>query len=457
MKSRIKNVLFAFLAMSFLGLAHAQAQTVQYSTGTPTFYTGDPINFPAVISGFGGAPNCRSTTLPVGLFVNPTTCSIMGNIPFVPGSGQYYDATINSDGAPAVSLRVKVLPSGIKFSNTQPIYFSGERVTIAPQIIGYVGRSPQCTTSGLPGGLTIDPASCRISGFAPPVMGPGTTQIVTVTPTGGMQETLRITFMANTVTYSTLQPVFRSGTRVSFLPRLNGFPGGNPQCSATGLPVGLTIDPATCAIAGMAPPISLPTQNFSAVIRYGAGTQINMMIQITSSDAIVYSTNQPVFYSNDFVSFIPQILGYDGGRVPSCTATGLPPGLTIDIATCAIKGRAPVVNPIGQYFNVMITANGIAQVPLFMTILANGIIYPATDLTMYAGERINLIPTIVGFNGMPIGCSATGLPPGVQMDPMTCTIFGTLPQVPSIGTTFIATVTAPGTLPVTIQIEVLAP
>ena len=226
---------------------------------------------------------------------------------------------------------------------------------------------------------------------------------------------------------------------------------GSYTWSATGLPPGLSIGPATGTITGT------PTT---------AGTFASATVKVTDSASATASKVYSVTISPLLGITGPASLptGTVGTAYPSTTvtatggtgsytwsATGLPPGLSIGLTTGAITGT-PTANA-GSPFSVTVkvtdSASATATRPYLLTINAAplsitgpaslpagmvGTAYPSTTVTATGGTS-------------PYTWSATGLPPGLSIDPIMGKITGT----PTTAGMFNATVKVTDSAPTTVS------
>jgi len=132
------------------------------------------------------------------------------------------------------------------------------------------------------------------------------------------------------------------------------------------------------------------------------------------------------------------------------TATGLPPGLTINPLTGVITGTlAPDASADGPY-TVVITASDPDNDTISTTFewavtnVAPIVIDPIGPQTGVDGQPVNL-PVSNSYNdpdGDPVTFTVTGLPTGLSIDPNTGVISGTLPNDSSVDGPYLVIVTA---------------
>lgn len=183
--------------------------------------------------------------------------------------------------------------------------------------------------------------------------------------------------------------------------------------------------------------------NSNAAFTDGTPLAVGRSIALTPSDGSTLSNGLVGTAYND-----GSISATGGGGTITFSATGLPPGLSIDAATGAITGTPTA----GGTFTVAVTATGatsgtatasftivIAAAPLPVSLApANGSALTAGVVgAAYNDGSI----TATGGVGT-ITFSATGLPPGLSIDPATGAIKGT----PTADGTFTVEVTATGAI-----------
>lgn len=338
--------------------------SVRFPSTLPVVFSGDRVVITPQLFGYTGTklPNCVASGLPGGLTIDRTSCAITGTV-FAP-SNIVHNVSVTASLSNPITLKLEIVSNGVKYPSSTPTFYSGDQVYFVPRLVGFSGRTPACFASGLPAGLTIDANTCAVRGVAPLVPTMGQIFNVTVGFSGGTAQNLRIKVLANAVDFADVTPTFYSGDRVYMAPRLVGFNGRSPACYASGLPSGLTIDPFTCAISGIAPMASAGMM-YTATINSANAPTTTLQISLVPS-AVVYPVGRLAYLSQEWISVVPRIVGFNDGRSVNCTATGLPPGLTIHPYTCEISGQAPTVPAPGQSFGVNVTTpNAAPQMLVF--------------------------------------------------------------------------------------------
>lgn len=243
-----------------------------------------PVSVPFAASGSG--VTWKATGLPTGLTIDPTTGVVSGvptvaaifstqltatdasaqedylsfswvvnNLPTIPSQG-----TLTTPGSVAYTKTFVVTKS----TGTAP--FTGT----APYTWSWSGVPTATWTTGTPPGLTMDPATGTVSGT--PNVGGSTTVTVSVTDSFKQVGTRSFTWTVTPLSVGTFTvPASKVGTAIT--PVTVTAAGGIPpyvSFSATNLPTGLAIDPATGTISGT------PIQ---------AKTFANVVLTVTDSSA----------------------------------------------------------------------------------------------------------------------------------------------------------------------------
>ncbi|WP_082458604.1 putative Ig domain-containing protein [Pedobacter sp. Leaf216] len=392
----------------------------------------------------GGTPGYTYTlasgsTLPAGLTLS--TAGLVSGTPTATGNPTFDVVATDTKGCsttstftltvtPALALAPGALPNGV----TGTAYTTNG----IPAATGGTGPYTYTATS-LPPGLTFNPATREITGTPTQI---GTYTIpVTVTDANGNTITANYTIKvtdplvlpAATLANGTTGTVYPTQT----IPSATG--GSTPYTyAATGLPPGLTFDPATRAISGT------PTQ---------AGT-FTVPVTVTDADGKTATNNYTIVVVDPLL--LPAATLPDGTEgtvyatqtLPSATggvgpytyaATNLPAGLTFNPATREVSGTP---TQAGNYAIGVIATDSegrtasntyalkvIGVLSLPGASLPNGIVgtpYPTQTL-----------PAVTGGTA-PYTYLATNLPPGLSFNTATREITGT----PTLGGTFTISLTA---------------
>jgi gliding motility-associated-like protein len=417
---------------------------IVFNGATLTNATAGSVYTKQIAAATGGTPTytyalASGSTLPTGLAISST--GLITGTPTVPNTYTFSvvatdtkncttTATYNLTVTNALVLTPGSLPNGV--TNTP------YPTQVIPDATGGTGPYTY-TATNLPPGLTFDPATKEIKGT--PTQAGTYTIPVTVTDANGNTVTSNFTVKitdplvlpAATLANGTTGTVYPT----QIIPLATG--GSTPYTySATGLPPGLTFDPATREITGT--PTQAGTFTVPVTITDGDGKTVTTNYSITVVDPLVLPAatladgTEGVLYPTQT---IPAATGGSGSY--TYTASNLPPGLTFDPATREIKGTPT------QAGNYVVTVNvndgqgktatntypikviGVLSLP--SATLANGVVgttYPTQTL-----------PAVTGGTA-PYTYLATGLPPELNFNTSTREITGT----PTLGGTYTVSLTA---------------
>ncbi|MBM7069284.1 putative Ig domain-containing protein [Actibacterium sp. 188UL27-1] len=322
------------------------------------------------------------------------------------------------------------------------------------------------TVTGLPPSLSVDAAG-NVTGpldNSDSQGGPNNdgfyTVTVTATDADGATATETFTWTVNNIDPVVATPIPDQTANDGDAFTLNVGPNFNDPdnddlaFSATGLPPGLSIN-ANGVISGTLALNASANEPYSVTVTAddGEGGQ--------TSDTFVFRVNNPVPTN---VTPIPNQTNDDGttgislnvssnfmSTPPvSFAATGLPPGLSIDMNTGIITGDIPNSASQGAPYTVAVTVtdnNGDTSTSSFTWTVNNPV--PTTtglpDVNATDGDTGVSIPTASSFadpDGDALTFTATGLPPGLSINPTTGEITGTVPIDASQNQPYNITVTA---------------
>ena len=361
----------------------------------------------------------------------------------ITGSANTYSATVTaSDGqgdnpSQTFTWNVSVLSETNPGTQNNAV---GDSVSLQIQDSGLpTGDSWSYSATGLPSGLSIDPASGLIAGT---VTGSANTYSASVTASDGQGAGASQTFTWNVSVLSVINPGTQNnavGDSVSLQTQDSGLPSGDSwSYSATGLPSGLSIDPTSGLITGT---VTGSANTYSASVTASDGQGASATQDFTWNVSVLSVTN-PGTQNNavgDTVSLQVQDSGLPSGDSWSYSAT-LPSGLSIDPATGSITGT---ITGSANTYSASVTASdgqgASATQDFTWNVSVLSVTNPGTQNSAL-GASVSLQ---VHDSGLPTGdswsYSATGLPSGLAINPGTGLITGTITGSPE---TYSASVTA---------------
>ncbi|MBK8398092.1 MAG: DUF1554 domain-containing protein [Leptospiraceae bacterium] len=252
-----------------------------YSSGSYVFLESSTIT-PLVPTFSGSITSCSaSPSLPSGLSINATTCTISG-IPSIPQIATNYTITAsNALGNTTANFSILV-NSQITISYTGgPFNFSqGNLISTLTPNIASGSPSGYSISPSLPAGLSFNPTTGVISG-TPSITLASTNFTITVTSAinGNANTIISITVSVPppTVSYSGSPFILLQNFPISVItPSLTG---SVTSCSASpSLPTGLIINTTTCAISGTPTVSQVSTPYTITVTNAGGSTNTNIDI-----------------------------------------------------------------------------------------------------------------------------------------------------------------------------------
>ncbi len=297
-------------------------------------------------------------------------------------------------------------------------------------VAGIGGTTPYSwSATGLPAGLTINPVSGQITG-TPTASGPFTVAVTLtdastpthLTATRNLSLTIAATLSITTgslgngvvgVPYSA--PVAASGGTTPYV------------WSATGLPNGLTIDSVSGQITGT--PTAAGTSTVAITV-----TDATTPTHLTASKSLSLTIAPGVLITTASLPNGQVGQPYNapntasGGLTPyTWSASGLPPGLTIDSTTGQITGTPTSGGPNNVTVTVTdaTTPTHLTNSKSFSVNIAVGVSITTTSLASGFVNTPYSSPVAATGGVTPYTWSATGLPAGLTIDPTTGQLSGT--------------------------------
>ncbi len=311
----------------------------------------------------GGVTSCSpSPTLPTGLSINATTCTISGTPSAAKVATAYTITASNAYGNTNVLVTITAqlyAPSSISFpfAGGTVNYTTGVAVNVAASISGIV---TSCSVSpSLPAGLTLNTTTCAITG-TPTGTSPATNYTITASNASGSANTtvtigVNPPAPSNLVYPSSNALSFAIGTAKTVTPTVTGTV---TNCVANPtLPAGLTINAATCAIGGNATVEQTSTAYVITASNAGGNVIANITITVANPPA---NFTFPVAATNGIkngtaINISPSITG---SSITFSISPALPTGVTLNTSTGAITGAYTSNEGLRETYTVTATNSG---------------------------------------------------------------------------------------------------
>ncbi len=417
---------------------------------------GTPFGF--TITASGSPTSYSASPLPSGLAINTTTGAITGT-PSVAGTTSVLLGATNSTGTGNATLTVTVAAAGVAPSITNsPLNAAGTVGTPFGFTITASGSPTSYTASPLPAGLSIVAATGAITG-TPTAVGTTSVLLGATNGTGTGNATLTITVaaagVAPVISNNPLNAAGTVGTPFGFTITASGSP---TSYSASPLPAGLSIVAATGAITGTPSAVGTTAVLLGATNSSGTGSATLTITVAGAGSSPIITNNQP-----NAAATVGAPFGYTiaaSGSPTSYSASGLPPGLTLDTLTGVISGTP---SGAGVYIATLgaNNASGTGIITLVITVAPTTTAPVITSPTTAPGTVGQPFVTyLIAATGLPTSYSATGLPPGLTLNPLTGAITGSPTVAGTSNVTLTATNSAGSTtasLAITVAAAAVAP
>ncbi len=169
-----------------------------------------------------------------------------------------------------------------------------------------------------------------------------------------------------------------------------------------------------------------------------------------ASSITLYNPGDQTDFAGDGVNWSVSAADSDPNAPLSYSATGLPPGLSMDHSSGTFSGSIPNDAGNGAPYVVTINvsdSNGSTATQTFNWTVNPPVvnIYSGGDQTNLAGDTVGVIESGYNSDSFPLTFSATGLPPGVHIDPYSGYLYGTVANNAAQAASYVVTITATDT------------
>jgi hypothetical protein len=418
------------------------------SPGDQSNTVGDNITLPiAGVDHDGDALQYSAVGLPPGLNIDSGTGIISGTITAGADGASPYTVTVSaSDGTTrstntftwnvtALSLTDPGNQDGVEGSNV-----ALQLLTQAP-----AGDTLQYSATGLPNGLSLNLTTGLISGTLAPGDAAGSPDSVTVTVSDGNNNAQQ------TFTW-TVEPVIAltnpggqsnaDGDTISLALSASDADNGTLSYSATGLPSGLSINGDTGLISGTIGSTADSSSPYTVTVSASDGTNSSSQtFPWLVSHVFLANPGDQANTDGDSVNLAATARDNDQDTL-TYSAAGLPPGLSINSSTGAVSGAVSSTADTSSPYSVTLTASdgtSSSSVTFLWKVTALSLANPGPQSNMN-GSMVSLPLSVNNPSGGALTYAATGLPPGLSINPNTGVIGGTLAPQADTGSPYSATV-----------------
>ena len=387
----------------------------------------------------GQAVTNKVSGLPEGVTFNPTTNTISGVATKV---GTYPIVVISTDAEGnnvETKFSIKVVDTTaptVKEISDQTKEVNTEIDNIKIDAKDNSGQPVTNTVSGLPSGVTFNPTTNTISGIATKV---GTYPIV-VTSTDAEGNSIETKFSIKVV--DTTAPMVKEisdqtkevNTAIDDIEiRTTDNSGQAVTNTVSGLPKGVTFDPRTSTISGVATKVGTYPIVVTSTDAEGNSTETKFSIKVVDTTApTVKEISDQTKEVNTEIDNIKIDAKDNSGQAVTNTVRGLPNGVTFDSRTNTISG---VVTKVGTYPIVVTStdADGNSIETKFIIKVVDTTAPTIKGISNQTKEVNTEIDEIVidatDNSGQTVTNTVSGLPEGITFDSRTNTISGTATKV----------------------------
>ncbi len=360
-----------------------------------------------------------ATGLPDGLSLNADSGLIEGT-PSAEGSFTVHATVTDGMGrTDSANYAVEIGNATTIITTTLTDGMVGYDYDLTLSVLG--GLAPyQWSATDLPAGLSIDPTSGAITGV--PTSAATASVTITASDSTGQADTQVFELIIKagvSITTTALDRGEASSAYTATVEAAGGVP--NYTWSATGLPAGLSIDPASGAITGTPSEAGITNADFTVSDANGKTATATLQLVIGAAVAVTTTSLPDAIVGTAYEA----TLAAEGGTTPyNWAVQGIPDGLTVDAATGVLSGT-PTTE--GSYaLTVTVTDANSRTASHDFTVAVGPAIAISTASLPNAVRGTAYSYTAVATGGRtPYHWSATGLPAGLSINATTGEISGT--------------------------------
>jgi hypothetical protein len=425
--------------------------TVNYvgitSPGDQGNANGDVVSLPVAAASAGGTLSYSATGLPSGLSIGTSTGIIAGTVSSTADANSPYSTTVTaSDGTHSASTTFNWTVAHVSLTNPGD-QNNREASAVSLQLQGSDADGDTLTWSatGLPTGLSLSSAGL-ISGTIGVAAHGSSPYQVTVTAADATHSASQSFVWTVTPRVALVNPGNQAGaTGDSVCVQVQASTvGGTLTYSVSGLPPGLAIAAATGLISGTISSGASTTPYAVTVTASDGTSSSSQSFTWAVSPVSIPVPGDQTNLDGDAVS-LSLAAHYHGTGTLSYSATGLPPGLSLNTATGAVSGTVANTADTNSPYSVTVTAtdgtNSGSQT--FNWIVNPRLTLAApTDQSNAAGDVVSLTVSASDAGSGTVTYSATGLPSGLSINSSTGPISGTIATGADTNSPYSVTVTA---------------
>jgi hypothetical protein len=361
---------FGAIATRTYSLLVNPALTVSGPASLPSWTRGRAYPATAITATGGtGGYGYAATGLPAGLAINPTTGAITGT-PTTAQTTTVVVTVTDSSGNTATrsySLTVNAAPTIATASLPNGTQNSSYSATLA----GSAGTTPYTwSIAGKPAWLTLNPSTGALSGT--PTATGTSTFTVTLTDASGATATRSLAIVVNAPLVLNLPATPAAWTVGRAFPNVtpSATGGVTPYTwSATGLPAGMTINPATGVVSGT--PTTPCTCSMVVTVRDSANPTVAASVTraVTINAAPTITTTGTSYKKNKSLDFT---LAAGGGTAPlTWSISGAPAWVSLNATTGRLTGNSPNTAATYSFLVTVTDAAGATDTKTFTITVTN--------------------------------------------------------------------------------------